>query len=156
MRYDEMYRLQTILMTVAYKVQRGDRITCESVWSSLPDRFMSLPRVVRAMKYLSDMGAIVWAERPRGRRAGKVQRVDTSVLGMRLSASRSTTEREIRQALDTGVFRWQAGKLVLDAETILTESLIEALIEAFPDKGIDGEKLFELIDGEPIENLFKM
>lgn len=153
MRYDKQKHLVLVMMTVAYLHSQGRNITNLTIWRTLPEGFLDLAELTRAVKYLTDIGAIVWIERARRGRPGRIASINPEIVGLKLTPSRSAFEREVKAAVSGGVLRWKDGELVLDGETIVTEDFVAACRQMFPKKPVSGEWLFSVLDGLPLRFL---
>jgi hypothetical protein len=152
MRSDEIQKTSVVLMMVAYMVSKGEKVTAGQVYKHLPNHvYASLPRLQNAINYLTSIGAIVWEYRAHGRKAGKVKCVRPEKFIMRYEISRSAVERELK--FSKNLWRWQSGERVIDGECYLTSDVIEGLKAAFPDKQLDFDKLFKLIDGHSLKQV---
>lgn len=152
MRSDEIQKMSVVLMMVAYMVSKGEKVTAGEVYKKLPSHiYASLPRLQNAINYLTAIGAIVWEYRAHGRKAGKVKAVRPEKFTMRYTVSRSAAEREL--TFSKNLWRWHSGERVIDGECFLTDDAIERLKAAYPDKQIDFEKLFKLIDGHSLKQV---
>lgn len=116
-RYDSLLRLWVILWAIDYMRINDEKITGDTIYAKVKEKWRSRSRVKLTLRQLVALGALVWAEPPTGSRAGRVGSVHPDKLPKLPEISDSTYKRAKAADFRNKLLRYDRyGRTVINSE----------------------------------------